>query len=91
MSMISPVTSDYAGFSVGSGRPLSDRTMEIAGELQLAKALGKYVVVLPLVDDEVENRLRFSQRSRRAAKLLGMKVRARRLDDGRGELVLLSR
>ena len=89
MDMISPVRADWSKCESVAGRPYSERTLEIIGELRLAEALGRFTVTMPLLDVEAERFERFSSRARIAGKSIGRKVRVRRVSEKSGEVTLL--
>lgn len=89
MDMIKPVKTDDMRSAGRAGRPVCERTLEIMGELKVAATLGKATVVIPLSDDETGVFARFSARARNAARMCGLKVSVRRLDDERARLVLM--
>ena len=89
MDMISPVRTDLSGRTSVAGRPYGERTLEMIGELRLAEALGRFVVVLPLSEKEMRRFERFSSRARLAGRAIGRKVRVRRVSEVSGEITLL--
>lgn len=89
MSMVKPVEIGAEGLGERAGRPVGDRTLEIMAELQLAEALGRVTAKMELEEREVERFGRFSAKARTAARLLGRKVRVRKLGDDMAEMTLL--
>ena len=86
--MISPVRIDESMAGNGAGRPPRERTYEILGEIEVAMALGRYTVRMPLGDDEEGAHHRFAQKARCAARMAGCGVRVR-CRDGVAEMTLL--
>ena len=89
MSMVKPIE---GGLRVGNraGRPVGDRTLEIMAELQLADALGRVTATMELDERELERFGRFSAKARTAARLMGRKVRVRKVGESMAEMTLLA-
>ena len=91
MNMITPVRTDDASSCKPPGRPTGDRTLEIKVEMEKAVAEGRTQFVMRENEWERGKRSRFASRARTAARLIGKKVRCRRVRDGYVEITMVGK